>query len=232
LTKCDISEEYTECGNLCDEHCEQVYDRANCSLICTKGCYCIDGFKRNKSGICIPIDQCNGSEVMPKCGLNEVYSECGVTCGYRCSDINKNIDCPLQCQKGCFCNEGFLRDSNGVCIARKDCPIDPIQCQKNEVYSKCGKHCGETCEDLLNPIQCSDECESGCFCQKGFYRDLEGNCGPIDDCNLPTTLAPKPTCPVNEEFNECGNKCSESCEENIDCSKKCEIGCFCVAGTF
>ncbi len=225
--ECGNGEEYTECGNFCDENCEQIFDTNTCPMTCEKGCHCIKDYKRNNKGICVPIDHC--TEITSHCGLNEVYSECGSNCGHRCSDINKDIHCPLQCENGCSCAEGFFIDGNGSCILKKDCFVDPIECKANEVYSKCGHHCGETCEDLLNPIECPTDCEEGCFCDKNFYRDLDGICSPKENCDLPKAVATKPICPIDEEFSECGNKCSESCDEKI-CPTICETGCFCMKG--
>ncbi|XP_054728848.1 chymotrypsin-elastase inhibitor ixodidin [Anastrepha obliqua] len=57
------------------------------------------------------------------CPPNETYTPCGSPCQTECSTLNEpcriqNIRCP----DGCYCNEGYARDSNGVCIPKKDCP--------------------------------------------------------------------------------------------------------------
>jgi len=34
-----------------------------------------------------------------------------------------------------------------------------FRCGYGEKFSKCGHHCGETCQDLISPVQCTKECE-------------------------------------------------------------------------
>ncbi|KYB28685.1 Chymotrypsin-elastase inhibitor ixodidin-like Protein [Tribolium castaneum] len=55
-----------------------------------------------------------------QCGRNEEYTTCGSSCQERCSR-RANTVCTLNCQRGCFCRRGFLRNRNGVCVPESQC---------------------------------------------------------------------------------------------------------------
>ncbi|CAF3853315.1 unnamed protein product [Rotaria sordida] len=58
---------------------------------------------------------------------NEIYETCGTACPTTCEDvINLNPDklCTLQCVSGCFCQEGFVRESEtptSRCVKAEEC---------------------------------------------------------------------------------------------------------------
>lgn len=57
---------------------------------------------------------------LTECNLNEVYTGCGY-CEDACG-TNSSI-CTQECKpEGCYCNYGYWRDQNGVCILKYDCP--------------------------------------------------------------------------------------------------------------
>lgn len=87
--------------------------------------------------------------------------------------------CPAVCNEGCFCVEGFVRDSNGRCIPVKECPT----CAENERYTLCGAMCVGTCENP-NPLICPLICASGCICdeKRGFVKNAEGVCVQTSEC--------------------------------------------------
>jgi hypothetical protein len=59
----------------------------------------------------------------PACGNNEEYSECGANgCQNTCENPTLSQVCRAMCIAGCVCKEGYLRDSNGNCVAAKKCP--------------------------------------------------------------------------------------------------------------
>lgn len=101
------NEVYKKDGNPCTDVCEK--DRIKCALQSVPGCYCIDGYARNSSGICVKY---------PCCGTNEEYTN-----GNRCSEGNcgKNKVCTLELIQGCFCKTGFKRDGNGNCVEENKC---------------------------------------------------------------------------------------------------------------
>uniref|UniRef100_A0A182JJM1 Uncharacterized protein n=2 Tax=Anopheles atroparvus TaxID=41427 RepID=A0A182JJM1_ANOAO len=67
-----------------------------------------------------PVDpEANCPEV--ECGEYEEYKCCG-SC-FQESCITKKMKCQTKCTKGCFCQEGFIREfDGGKCMPRKLCP--------------------------------------------------------------------------------------------------------------
>ncbi|KAJ3544094.1 hypothetical protein NM208_g3234 [Fusarium decemcellulare] len=57
----------------------------------------------------------------PKCyGKNEVYNSCGTACPLTCEEPDPR-PCTLQCVAGCFCKNGFIRNSAGACVKPSQC---------------------------------------------------------------------------------------------------------------
>lgn len=116
IADCGLNEEYNECGSGCgDLTCDYPsYENLLCPAVCTSGCFCIKGFVRNK-GKCIPVKDC-------ECPLNEHSTICGAGCEPTCEspDPNKLI-CTEICRKGCICDEGYVRNKQGNCVAPEKC---------------------------------------------------------------------------------------------------------------
>ena len=58
------------------------------------------------------------------CGANEEYNTCGRQCQKTCADVNKpEKPCSHMCTIGCFCIEGFVRQSveNKSCVNITEC---------------------------------------------------------------------------------------------------------------
>lgn len=53
------------------------------------------------------------------CGSNEVYKDSGNDC-QTCAHPHR-LKCELQNSPGCYCDDGFVRDSNGACVAKDSC---------------------------------------------------------------------------------------------------------------
>ncbi|KAG5679448.1 hypothetical protein PVAND_009013 [Polypedilum vanderplanki] len=51
---------------------------------------------------------------------NEIYNTCGTACPETCE--YKPTICTMQCIEGCFCKRNYIRNNNGECILKKDCP--------------------------------------------------------------------------------------------------------------
>ncbi|XP_076174620.1 uncharacterized protein LOC143150319 [Ptiloglossa arizonensis] len=54
------------------------------------------------------------------CPENEIWNECGSACPSSCENPEPRI-CIQVCSSGCFCKDGFLRNSEGQCVDRNQC---------------------------------------------------------------------------------------------------------------
>ncbi|XP_015930600.1 zonadhesin-like [Parasteatoda tepidariorum] len=210
---CGEYEEYRECGPGCIATCENRAHLGDCSLSCTKGCFCTSGYIRGPSGKCILPETCP-----PVCGRNEEYQDCGSACPANCT--NSNPKCREVCVRGCFCKPGYIRDPYGICVLPTNCPL---LCDEKEIFMSCGPRCEPSCDAIhRNPALCPG-CQKGCFCKPGFVR------GPDGKCLLPISCPA--ACGENEEFNSCGSACPANCRNRYpNCSKTCVQGCFCKPG--
>ncbi|XP_072941003.1 zonadhesin-like [Epargyreus clarus] len=90
---------------------------------CNSECQCFPGLVRNKRGQCIDKKNCD------KCqGPNE-YFACREPCDNVCATLHKvnQTNCPMTndwfiCVDMCYCDEGYARDANNICIPIADCP--------------------------------------------------------------------------------------------------------------
>ena len=58
--------------------------------------------------------------ITPTCGANEEFQDCGTSCEDTCAEPAKF--CFEVCVEGCFCREGYIRQSeNGPCIREEEC---------------------------------------------------------------------------------------------------------------
>lgn len=56
-----------------------------------------------------------------KCGKNQEYLKCGPACDVTCSKEPCDIQY-IQCPDGCYCIDGYKRDSKNNCIPKEKCP--------------------------------------------------------------------------------------------------------------
>ncbi|XP_015916980.1 IgGFc-binding protein-like [Parasteatoda tepidariorum] len=87
---------------------------------------CPPGFKFDKEALhCrygIQVNCHDPDNNKRACGENEKYSVCGPACEASCYNINNDYDdCPKRCVKGCFCQDGFIRGPNRICIKPNEC---------------------------------------------------------------------------------------------------------------
>ncbi|UJR07791.1 hypothetical protein I4U23_012073 [Adineta vaga] len=201
--------------------------------------------------VCILSIQARVIANSPKqcCPEDEVFKSCGTACPLTCEDIRNSTSddkCTKQCVKGCFCQEGYVRetDKNSACIKSELCSsttLSPDECSnENEIHQDCGSACPETCNDVLQPDStkaCTLQCVEGCFCKKGYVRDTNNNgtCIERERCKL-TTLSSDECSNENEIHQECGTACPETCEDVLKpnpekmCTLQCVKGCFCQEG--
>lgn len=99
---------------------------------CTKGCFCEPGFYRDfkRQGQCVRALDCQAltprwaSTAISgvKCPPNQEF-KCGSNCGRNCDDIGKRVSCPESCESGCYCRDGYYRESSfkSECVKEKYC---------------------------------------------------------------------------------------------------------------
>ncbi|CAH0699819.1 unnamed protein product [Spodoptera exigua] len=159
---------------------------------------------------------------------SETSSDSSDTSSESSSDSSSESD---ECIGACVCQEGYLRNSDGVCLPEDQCPNKCTM--PHEVYVKCKITCPpQTCESLTraypcpNPPEGEEHCTPGCQCEDGYYRNAIGECISEEDCL-------KCTGP-NEYFScgTCDNVCSTLSQQNqTNCPikyKKCIPQCYCL----
>nr|QZP43462.1 zonadhesin-like protein 1 [Pseudoips prasinana] len=232
--KCKGPHEYFSCGGACDNVCATLSEQnqSNCPIInikCNPMCYCEEGYARDDSNTCIPIDQCPP----PTCPVGERLEQCPTTlCAPQsCSQLGYPVPCdPIisvdsSCPgpPTCVCNNDFVRDDDGNCVSRQECPScggDP------NAVSGCGVNCGRRCSNYnKKPGFCPLYCNlNGCDCKKGFvFDDNLKICVHPDDCT--------PTCSHNEVWDTCSNGgCNKRDCSEVDQPKICRDPITCIGG--
>ena len=56
------------------------------------------------------------------CPPNQVFKECGTACPLTCENYGTVFPCTRQCVAECQCIDGYVLNSEGVCILPEDCP--------------------------------------------------------------------------------------------------------------
>ncbi|KAF4960834.1 hypothetical protein FGADI_667 [Fusarium gaditjirri] len=64
--KCNVGEEYTDCGTACPLTCAQPEPRP-CTLQCVPGCFCKRGLIRNQGFASVPISAELNEDLAPAC---------------------------------------------------------------------------------------------------------------------------------------------------------------------
>ncbi|XP_035220585.1 zonadhesin-like isoform X2 [Stegodyphus dumicola] len=205
--KCGKDEVFSECGSACPPSCANKDKQTPCTLQCVKGCFCKRGLVRNENGQCVRPEECPKQE---KCGKDEVYQDCGPACPLFCANKDKPTPCTLQCVSGCFCKSGYIRNDNGLCIPIEQCPKEE-KCEKDEVFLDCGSACPPSCANIRNPIACTLQCVSGCFCKDGLVRSSNGKCILPQQCAQDEPLVWRDTSLSNgcPDINKCIQHCKK-----------------------
>ncbi|CAH0699820.1 unnamed protein product [Spodoptera exigua] len=222
------------CGTNCGQHCYDYYNHTvPCKEICYENaCDCRKGYYYDdKQGKCVKPEKCTS-----KCPTNETLDSCISDCPPRYCGVNiAAVSCAAipecDCEEGCRCKDGYLRNAEGFCIREEDCP----KCHgKNEVYDVCPNPCPpQRCDVDPRVIRCAtppkpgdDSCKPGCRCIDGHARNADGECIPREKC--------PGWCGENEVYHD---GTSQVCQP-MDCSEvgyptSCsdvEPGCICDFG--
>ncbi|GBN54524.1 hypothetical protein AVEN_127161-2, partial [Araneus ventricosus] len=177
--KCEPDQEYYDCYQRCRNSC--ATRNGVCPAMCESGCFCKKGLLLDSQGKCVEPDECDECS-----GVNEEV----VPCAKPCNTCLIRGNCKLKrCIKGCDCKSGYYRDDSGTCIPQDQCPgaSHPDECSgENEEKMPCAKP--KWCNTCGIRGNCKlKECEAGCDCKSGHYRDDSGVCIPEDQCPAATT---------------------------------------------
>lgn len=173
------------------------------------------------------IDQFAIQRPFRRCFMNEEWSTCASACPPTCRHPDPGV-CTLQCMANCQCKSGFLRNSNGACVANCTDDSSTPTCGPNSVFNECGSACEPTCRDP-KPKTCTLQCVVGCECKPGFFRNDQNEC--VAECDN----ASSNVCAENEEFKQCGTACEPTCENPnpLVCTLQCLVNvCQCKPGFF
>ncbi|KAJ6635855.1 Zonadhesin [Pseudolycoriella hygida] len=258
---CPLNEVFTTCGTACPLTCDNYKNPPQaCTLQCVIGCQCQKGYVKDSDGKCILPSDCKPKVTEPQepcCkGPNEVFKSCGTHCPKTCATKNVMFKCKEGCQPGCYCADGYLRNTYAGTTV---CPL-------NEEYTTCGTACPLTCDNYKNPpvvctLQCVigstallrvaprcagkyeeyKSCGSACppTCNEKEPRFCTANCVPgcycqkgyvrnTDDnsCCLPSDCPVTQVCPLNEKYTQCGTACPLTCDNYNDPPQFCTMQCF------
>ncbi|XP_044749029.1 serine protease inhibitor swm-1-like [Coccinella septempunctata] len=124
----------------------------------------------------------SANEVRPLCPPNEHYTNCVNDCRV-CADPKKNLCNNSVCNKGCECDDGFIRikQPDGMCIQSEKC----VNCGNPDFeFRECGSSCKTTCQDgnIIRNV-CPRVCEPGCYCKGNKVLDeTENKCLSLAEC--------------------------------------------------
>uniref|UniRef100_A0A914V0Z6 WAP domain-containing protein n=1 Tax=Plectus sambesii TaxID=2011161 RepID=A0A914V0Z6_9BILA len=113
------NEFYSSCSSPCQPTCANPRP-STCTTSCLAQCVCAAGYVRDMQRTnrpCVLPQQC--SNLYRNCPANERYLTCGPACQATCS--NRNPPCQRNCVNGCFCQPGYVRNSNNVCVMSHSC---------------------------------------------------------------------------------------------------------------
>nr|XP_022905201.1 uncharacterized protein LOC111417214 [Onthophagus taurus] len=162
-------EVYTTLGGACDQTCWSLGEPCPIwTLVPVKGCRCLEGYARNKWGICVEISECNKTTPCECGGGFEEYT-LGLACDQTCWSLGE--PCPIWTLlpvNGCRC----LEDT-------------PCECGGGaEEYTTLGGACDLTCWSLDEPCPIMTFVPvKGCRCVEGYARNKWGICVEISECN-------------------------------------------------
>lgn len=115
------------------------------------------------------------------CVNGEVFVRCGNRCAmdYNCDDYHLPRPCARICEPGCYCPDSQVRDANGKCIPREQCPN---KCKEFEILVACANPCEPSCDEPNREPCPTYDCIQGCACKEGYLRNKDGECVKPDSC--------------------------------------------------
>jgi len=139
--KCGENAERRACGSACAPRCNNPNPGPICVLPCVDDCFCKEGYLKAANGACVRPQECDAGHPIaqqipqlnaavagvpqlddePKCGDNEVHTQCAPSCARTCAMPIPKPWCSLRCFPGCVCKDGYLKNEEGVCIPAPRC---------------------------------------------------------------------------------------------------------------
>jgi len=138
MMPCNAHEVFKVCGSAAPPTCEHPDPLIHIED-CVVGCFCMDGYLRNKKEICVPVSQCFASEHKCLTDRETFYNsekasqlDCMKSCGApqtplvhgfpqlstKCKDVPR--------KPACICNAPYVRNDMGMCVEKTQCPTNPI----------------------------------------------------------------------------------------------------------
>lgn len=205
--QCKENEVFMPCGSACPPTCANPHASPICTKQCVIGCFCKPGYLRQENGECVSAEKCGVPAMQdPVCaGENEEFRQCK-GCDATCTDAHPI--CPRICVQGCACKEGHVRNTNGKCIKKEQCPkinalnlmMMPPVCKGNEVFKTCGTACPATCDNPHPSAICTKNCVIGCFCKEGYLKHANGMCVPAANCQEPVAISSSNDRPFGDDI--------------------------------
>ncbi|XP_055527167.1 mucin-6-like [Wyeomyia smithii] len=159
------------------------------------------------------------------CGPNEQYSECGSTCPKTCDSINQEPrPCSMLCVKGCFCKEGYVRNSEDKCVRPYECSRQPCDIPMPKPCSVNIRQCNVTQINYYSS-HCPNPNTKMKLALAAYFAAIMAcaACQYVSNCRGP-----------NEVFSKCGSPCPLTCDSwrlgPGKCDLPCQRGCFCQPG--
>lgn len=111
-------ENYSDCGTACELTCDAPSVEF-CTEQCVAGCFCDEGYIRDRNNDCILPEDCPPVICPPR----EIYSKCEANpdCQNTCALPRASEVCFPECIPGCICQKGYVRSANGTCLTLDEC---------------------------------------------------------------------------------------------------------------
>lgn len=106
--------EYTFLAPSCDLTCDNLGKACTKKTVQNPGCYCKDGYVKNCAGKCVLA-----KEFCRTCGENQLYTDCARLPEASCETPNPKS---TTVASACICRPGYIRDYNGKCVTKNQCP--------------------------------------------------------------------------------------------------------------
>ena len=159
---------------------------------CDKRAFCINQEGKLPKCVCMPGFAGSGNQCVDKDECKSGQDKCSAYATCTNSDGSYNCKCkPGFAGDGLYCSD-VDECAKGIktCGANEDCVNSKggVQCQCSTGFKKQGNSC-------INPNTCNPSCGNNqmcikdklgfsCQCKPGYTKDLQGNCGDLDECSV------------------------------------------------